>query len=351
MARTTRQKGLFEEVLSNSRDISDIYYNDLALQRQLSDDPATFEDLLDHVRKQMQDNGGIKRISAIAAAELDQVERAHRDGRIAAVDGTDAISPTEATSKTVYAAGVISTTALTLHDPRIDMTESHRRIPNLVKEDDFFDFIERLDAWVDHDYSWVRTFGEHCERKEALRLITEDDCLLVLVDGPLYTQNLLTQSTVRTGGILDEMQQHSERLIGFIKDMHSSKVMHLAGMALQPDEYWTLDNWRNVLINRFAKDAEKKQWISKASSDWVRTIYRKNGKAFAFECHPSLIGTGVALIGSPVTCAAIINHEIPFLLHCADRIVQARVSAAAKSENLISSSPYYANLANERSFR
>ena len=44
-------------------------------------------------------------------------------------------------------------------------------------------------------------------------------------------------------------------------------------------------------------------------------------------------------------------HEIPFLLHCADRIVQARLAPNAKHENLISSSPYYANLANERSFR
>jgi hypothetical protein len=344
------EKGIFETVLSNSRNISDRYYNDLALQGELSDDPTAFNDLLLGTRQRMQANGGIRQISAVASGVIDQIEKAHNAGRIAAVDGTDAISPTEVMSKTVYAAGVLSTTAQTLHDPRISMTESHRKIPHLAKDEDFFAFIERLDAWVDQDHSWVRTFREYCERKEALRLINEDDMSLVLVDGPLYTQNLLTQSAARQG-LLDEMQRHSDRLIGFIKSLHSSKIMHLAGMALWSDEYWTVDNWRNVLVGRFANDPEKRQWIEKARSNWVRTIYRKNAKAFAFECHPDLIDIGVALVASPVACAAIVNHEIPFLLHCADRIVQARLAAAAKSENLISASPYYANLANERTFR
>jgi hypothetical protein len=351
MAKALRQPGLFDTVLSNSRNISDKYYNDLVLQNELADDPTAFENLLDGMRQRMHDNGGIKRISAVAPAIIDQVEQAHNAGRIAAVDGTDAISATEVMSKTVYAAGVLSTTALTLHDPRISMTESHRQIPRLAKDDDFFDFIERLDAWVDQDHSWVRTFREYCERQEALRLIDEDDLMLVLVDGPLYTQNLLYQPAAQRN-ILDRMQSHSDRLIGFIKSLHSSKIMHLAGMALRPDEYWTLHNWRDILATRFARDnPERLNWINNAPSPWVRTIYRKNAKAFAFECDPDLVDMGVALIASSVSCAEVINHEIPFLLHRADRIVQARLAACAKSENLISALPYYANLAGERTFR
>jgi hypothetical protein len=346
----SRSVGIFEDVLKNSRSISDIYYNDNALQTELSDNPIAFNDLLQATRERMQVDGGIHRISKIATATVDEIELAHTAGHIAAVDGTNAIAPTESMSKTVYATAVISTTSQTLHDPRISLTESHRQIPRLAKDEDFFKFIQRLDDWVDQDYSWVRTFREYCERKEAMRLIDEQDTQLVLVDGPLYTQNLLTQLTARRG-ILDEMQNHSGRLIGFIKNLHSSKIMHLAGMALQPDEYWTVSNWRNVLLSRFKNDKTKTQWINSARSDWVRTIYRKTAKAFAFECHPSLVNTGVALIMSPVACATIINHEIPFLLHCADRIIQARVDAVAKSKNLISASPYYANLANERVFR
>lgn len=338
------QEKIFESVLANSKDISGKYYNDFALLDELSDNPVSFKNLLDGTRERMNTNGGIGKISAIAPEAIERIDEAHNAGRIAAVDGTDAISPTEVCSKTVYAAGVISTTALTLHDPRIRMTESHRQIPAIADDDDFFDFVDRLESWVDQ--SWIRTFREYCERIEALRLITDEDMSLVLIDGPLYTQNLLTQPKGRHG-VLDDMQRYPDRLIGFIKNLHESKVMFLAGMALQPDEYWTVKNWRDLLAKRF----ENREWTSKMRSDWVRTIYRKNAKAYAFECHPDLVETGLALIHSPIACSTIVNHEIPFLLHCADRIVQARLAAGAKRENLISASPYYPNLANERTFR
>src|SRR6185503_561907 len=111
MVGAKQQDRIFESVLNNSRNISNKYYNDLALQTELSDDPTVFDDLLDNMRKRMQDNGGIKRISSIVAAAVEKVEQEHSAGQIAAVDGTDAISPTEVMSKTVYAVGVISTTA------------------------------------------------------------------------------------------------------------------------------------------------------------------------------------------------------------------------------------------------
>jgi hypothetical protein len=342
--------GVFDDVLSNARDVSQIYYDNTSLQRELSDDPAAFTGLLAVMRKQMEQNGGIRRISAISNSVIKQIEQAHISGQIAAVDGTDAISITEMMSKTVYAAAVLSTTAQTLHEPHIKMTESHRQIPQITNATDFFDFIERLNHWVDEDHSWIRAFREYCERQEALRLIDEDGVWLVLIDGPLYTQNLLFQPAAQSD-VLNKMQtQHSDRLIGFIKDLHSSKLMHLAGIALEPDEYWTISRWRNLLLGRFAREPQRRQWIN-STSDWVRTIYRKNAKAFAFECHPLLVDIGVAIIASPITCAGIINHEIPFLLHSADRIVRAKLAAVAKSENLISASPYYANLANERIFR
>jgi hypothetical protein len=351
LAKAPQQVGIFKDVLENCQDISDIYYNDRALQRRLSDDSTTFDGLLQKTREQMQEAGAIKRISEIDSKIIQELETQYAAGCIAAVDGTDAISPTESTSKTIYAAGVISVTAKTLNSPRITMTESHRQIPQIDDNEDFFKFVERLDRWVDHDQSWVRTFREHCERTEAMRLISDDAAALVLIDGPLYTQNLLTQITAQRS-ILDEMQNFPDRLIGFIKNMSSSKIMQLAGMALQRDEYWTIDRWREVLANtRFKSDRQKQDWINSTRSDWVRTIYKKNKKAYAFECHPDLIDAGIGLVASSVTCAAVVNHEIPFLLHCADRIIQARVNAVAKGDNLISSSPFYVDLANERLFR
>jgi hypothetical protein len=343
---------IFETVLRNAQDISDRYYNDAELQNLLGDDPNEFDDFLEILRDRMHGDGGIHRISKVDVATVRSVEADHDAGRIAAVDGSDAIALTEVMSKTVYAAGVISTTAHTLHNPCIKMTKSHQRIPNFDADQDLDEFLMALDKFVDHDHSWIRTFREHCERSEAIRLIeNEKNIKLVEIDGPLFTQNLLSQATaIAPHGILSSILRYPDRLIGFIKNLHSSKIMHLVGMALQSDEYWILREWRTLLCGQLGRGADS-DWVNKSSWFPVRVVYRKNRKAYAFECHADLIKTGIALVHSPISCADITNHEIPFLLHQADRIIQARLAAAAKGDNLISSSIHYANLANERRFR
>ena len=46
--------GVFDDVLSNARDVSQIYYDNTSLQRELSDDPAAFTGLLAVLREQME---------------------------------------------------------------------------------------------------------------------------------------------------------------------------------------------------------------------------------------------------------------------------------------------------------
>lgn len=342
---------IFATVLRNAQDITPIYYDDAALLNSVGDDQDTFDNLLKILRERMASDGGIHKISKVDSAIIRAVEADHTAGHIAAVDGSDAIALTEVLSKTVYAAGVISTTALTLHDPSITKTESHRRIPDLKKDGNLDEFLIELDQFVDHDHSWTRSFREHCERTEAIRLIEKENIKLIEIDGPLFTQNLLSQSAaISRQGILSRILQHPNRLIGFIKNIQSSKIIHLAGMALQPGEYWVVRDWRNMLRRQLGRGADS-DWVNRSPWFPVRVVYRKNRKAYAFECHEDLIQTGIALICSPISCADITNHEIPFLLHQADRIIQARLAASAKGDNLIASSIHYANLANERRFR
>jgi hypothetical protein len=350
---STNGDGVFAQALRDSRDISEDYYDDEKLRQQWSDSPEEFSSILDNVRELMETNGGIKKIAAVAPALQAKIETMHRDGRIGAVDGTDAIAPTEVTSRTVYAAAVISATMQTLHDPRIRMTASDNKMPSQISNTggsaSLLEFIEKLERYAT-DLSWVRTFREHQERAEALRLLVKNLCDIVLIDGPLYTQNLLSQPDVRES-LLKEMLAHPSAVIGFIKNMQTAKLLHLAGMALRPGEYWTVEKWRQLLEHRFNTSLQStKDWLGK-QPDWIRCVYRKNDKAFAFECHPSLVETGIALVNSPVTCCENVNHELPFLLEAVDRIVRAQTNANAKSINLIASSPNFANLTSERSFR
>jgi hypothetical protein len=342
--------GIFAQALRDSQDISDDYYDDEKLRRQWSDRPREFSAILDRMRELMEANGGIRKIAAVDATLQAKIETLHRNGRIGAVDGTDAISTTEVTSRTVYAAAVISATTRTLHTPRIRMTASHRSLPQIDGTGtDLLDFIEKLEEYST-DLSWTRTFREHQERTEALRLITDDLCDIVLIDGPLYTQNLLTQPIAREL-ILKKMLGWPFSFIGFIKSMQTAKLLHIAGMSLRPGEYWVVEKWRLILTHRFSHSHNStRAWVD-TQPDWVRCVYRKNDKAFGFECDPSLVESGIALINSPVSCCDSVNHELPFLLEAVDRIIRAQVNVNAKSINLIASLAEFPNLTSERNFR
>lgn len=346
--------GIFAKALQNARDISEDYYNDAKLRDEWADHPEDFRGFIERVRQLLEANSAIKRIADIDPDLQAQIEADHHAGKIGAVDGTDAIAQTDLTSRMVYAVAVISATSRTLHAPRINKTASHHAVPPLDGiGTDLLTFIDQADKY-EQDSSWIRTFREHHERLEALRILDEEGCSLALIDGPLYTQNLLTQPISRIG-LLKQMLEHSKSLIGFIKDMRTAKMLHFAGMALHSGEYWVLSEWRQLLSHRFEKGHDHtRKWLieqTAAEHQWIRCVYRKNEKAFAFECHPDLIDTGIALINSPVTCSDAVNHELPFLLESVDRIVRAQTNAQAKSKNLISASPNYPNLTSEREFR
>jgi hypothetical protein len=349
MAKTT-EPDVFVEALKNRKNISNEYYDDIALRNQLSG-VGNFTEELSAFRDIMQDNGGIHRIANADAALQTQLEQQHLEGHIGAVDGTAAINLTEVNSQTVYGVGVISITTQTVSSPCINMTASRLNVGAGVarnKNADLIDVITQLERFVT-DQSWPQTFREYAEREEALRLLADDEATLVLLDGPLYTQNLLTQ-TIARNGLLEKMLAQEQQLIGFIKELSSSKVMAWAGMALRSGEYWTVERWRDLLSSRL-KTGAAATWLENRGTRWVRTIYRVRERAFAFECHPDLVSTGVAIVNSPAMLSDAVNHELPYLLETADSILRARMSAKAKSANLIFDSIHHANLTNEGEFR
>jgi hypothetical protein len=356
----TDETGIFAEALRNASDITDDYYDDARLRDRLK--PAEpLDKHLEGMRALMQKHGGIQRIADADRALQAHVEQLHAEGGLAAVDGTDAISLTEYEGQSVYAVGVIAITTRTVEAPRIRETSARVRLTKAgpLPENDLLTVIDHLDRFAE-DRSWALTFREHEERREALRMITEAGSQLVLIDGPLYTQNLLTQ-TVACNGVLTEMLAQHNRLIGFLKEIRSAKLLHWAGMALHAGEYWVIERWRHILEERFRPQGAQHSrllpvhtWLASlqhANQQWLRVVYRIRGRTFAFECHPDLVPTGIAILNSPIVMTDAVNHELPFLLETADRIVRAQMTARTKSENLISDSPHYANLQDEREFR
>jgi len=343
---------VFRQVLADEQDITDQYYDDRKLQQTASDKLPDQANFLAQIRKLMQDNGGIGQIAKAATPAIVRlIDKAHLIGNIGAVDATDAISAIDVTTRTVYACAVMTATATTLHDPRITMAMSHRQLPPVPSnQTTLLQAVEKIDK-VAQDKSWTKALREYKVRVEALRAIKDLKLELVLVDGPLYTQTLLAHEIARQQ-VFTPMQANYTKLIGFIKDLSDVRLLHYAGLAMQPGEYWTVRTWRKLLDAKFegARWGNVNDWL-KDQTDWVRTVYRKNGRAFAFECHPDLVPIGLALIHSDITCAGSLNFEIPFLLETVDKRIRAMVDARAKAENLISDSPNYHQLTSEGTWR
>ena len=66
----------------------------------------------------------------------------------------------------------------------------------------------------EEEISWVNTFREYEERELAYEWLEENDKRIALIDGPVLTQNLLTQVTVRD---LLEKIVGTRRVIGLFR--------------------------------------------------------------------------------------------------------------------------------------
>ena len=76
---------------------------------------------------------------------------------------------------------------------------------------------------------------------------------IALIDGPILTQNLLSQDAAHS---LLEAIASSHQAIGFIKELSANPLLVAVGSALQPGEAFILQHWTNLLQERFRHGQE-----------------------------------------------------------------------------------------------
>ena len=175
---------------------------------------------------------------------------------------------------------------------------------------------------------------------------------IVLIDGPILTQNLLSQDAAHS---LLEAMASSHQVIGFIKELSANPLLVAIGSALHPGEAFVLHHWTNLLQERFRHSQEAiADWIGANADDIVRVIYKTQRKAYAIECNATLTPLSLAILqhdpGGPS------DHNIPMLLQIADAHVRSQFNGqAARDETLarfsINDPERFAALTNERSLR
>ena len=93
---------------------------------------------------------------------------------------------------------------------------------------------------------------------------------IVLIDGPILTQNLLSQDAAH--GLLESISS-SRRAFGFIKELSANPLLVAIGSALQPGEAFVLNHWTNLLQERFRRGQQAiAEWIGAKATDIVRVI-------------------------------------------------------------------------------
>ena len=301
---------------------------------------------------------GLDAITTVATPSATTAENLYQSNQIAAVDGTDAVSTIRFASDTIYAAGVILVTHKTHHKPRAHVART--RAVHLTPAHDigtsWFQAIKNWESYLrgarQEEHSWINTFREYEEREVAFEWLQEDDSHIVLIDGPILTQNLLTQDRAR------ELLQHvvdKGRAIGFIKDLSANPLLSAIGLALRSGEIFAVHNWSTILSERFGHRQQNiSQWITDNTDNVIRVVYKVNRKAFGIECVADHLPLALAIL--QFDNSGTMDHDIPMLLQIADQHVRAMFNGGRARDEVIArfsakDPNRFLALTNERSLR
>lgn len=256
-----------------------------------------------------------------------------RDGRVAAVDGTNALSHVSLMNTGVYACAVGYVTSRTRPGPNVKITttstEFLRKNAFEGSADELAMLCEDLDA-ARIEQSWTTTFREYQERRVAI----DCDASHVFIDGPIFTQNLVTQQSGRA--LYGEMVASGKTYVGIIKDLSGSWTLSKwCGYSLEPGEGFIVCSLKTQFLDRFkGKEDAIRSWLENDLPDsYVRGVFKPNQKAFGFECRLSDLDLAMALIAADAS--PTINHELPLLLETVDAHLRGGFDGGAAASVIV----------------
>lgn len=357
-----RSKGVFDRALLKARETDELFFLDFrrnGIATRLDSSDLKFRQ---KIREVMESSGGLFCFSSYGTAEDDRVRDLLDSGRVAAIDSTDKLPQTTLMNSTVYAAGVSVLTSQKRSKPEIYLTATDSRfvdgdVFDSYEGDDLEALIAQHGDQMDRDReqsSWSATFREYKERELALDRCDAD---IIIIDGPLVTQNLMTQIEGRK--IIDRLLKDDHVFVGIIKDLSGSWALsRWTSLCLKPDEFFIVCPLFDQYARRFENADKVLQWVSQSrettGNDFIRCVYQPKGKSFGFECSRQHLETVVSLLRQNASPA--LNHETPLLLELVDAHLRAGNNSGAIQELLIGAigeiDPLTANkLTNERNLR
>ncbi len=324
---TDKTVGVFERALrpENMTDISDTYSvqlgREIGVETMLSFDALTKQ----RVRRLMVNANEPTRflfgLKHKALRRLDEAKELLSSGRVAAVDGTNALNVISLMNTSAYACAVGHITSRQRGKPSVKIvkTATEYERPEILEnapDDALAALCDQLDK-IRIDESWPTTFREYQERREAL----ECGAPYVIIDGPIFTQNLVTQPSGRK--LYEEMASSGQCFIGVIQGLRGTWTLSKrCSYSLETDEGFVVCPVAGQLQQRY-KDADViKKWTENPEiSTFVRGVFRPSQKAFGFECRLADLDIAIALLVADAS--ETLGHELPLLLETIDAHLRA----------------------------
>jgi len=317
---TQPDEAIFDSALDNQRPVSETFFLDFSADQTIAQNLHQSDEAVQRrIRQIMEDaNSPTRFLFDFQIYGNDSDEQVAADlsgGAIAAIDSTDVLPVTDLMNTSFYAVGVGCITSQNRHSPEVVFTTTNTRYARpdeiAANDSDLFSLCDELDSIRQTKGSWATTFREYQEREIAIDC--EQDT--VLLDGPVFTQNLITQHSGRE--LYSRMMQTRKRFIGIIKDLGSSwAISKWTAMSLDRGEGFVLCPIQEQYQRRFIDNRSINNWIGSLPGQYVRVVYRPAEKAFAFECALADLPYAVSLLRQDAS--PTINHEIPLLLETVD---------------------------------
>ncbi len=313
-------EGIFDSALENQRSVPETFFLDLSADQTIAQNLHQSDEAVKRRIRQFMEstNSPTQFLFPFQTYGNDYDKEVASDlvnGRIAAIDSTDVLPITDLMNTSFYAVGVGCITSRIRHSPEFVFTTTHTSYtkPNEIADNDenLFSLCDELDNIRQTKGSWATTFREYQEREVAIACESQT----VLLDGPIFTQNLITQHSGRE--LYSRMMETGKRFIGVIKDLGSSwAISRWTAMSLEREEGFVLCPIQEQYQRRFGDIRSIHNWIGGLSGQYVRVVYRPAEKAFAFECALEDLPYAVSLLRQDAS--PTINHEIPLLLETVD---------------------------------
>jgi hypothetical protein len=335
---TQPDEGIFDSALTNQRPVPETFFLDFSADQTIAQNLHQSDEAVQRRIRQFMENANSPTVflfnfQTYGNDSDEQVAADLCSGAIVAIDSTDVLPVTDLMNTSFYAVGVGCITSRNRHNPEVVLTTTNTRYarPDEIagNDDNLWSLCDELDNIRQTKGSWATTFREYQEREIAINCEQE----IVLLDGPVFTQNLITQRSGRE--LYSRMMQTGKRFIGVIKDLGSSwAISKWTAMSLERGEGFVLCPIQDQYQRRFGDNRSINTWVGALPGQYVRVVYRPAEKAFAFECALADLSYAVSLLRQDAS--PTINHEIPLLLETVDWHLRGSNNSQAIKHSFIS---------------